>query len=176
MEAMAMEIPCVSTFVAGIPELIGDGVEGLLVPPSSEQALFTAMERMVCDADLRRNLARAGRRRVLELYDLQQNARFSPAHCESRLRISANQLAAFAEHRLIVEAPPVLCGLDDEPANLDRSPASSATLAPSACQSPSGTYVRPHGLRSAPQQRRSYSPQWENRRRVPPVSIAEIPA
>jgi glycosyltransferase involved in cell wall biosynthesis len=75
MEAMAMEIPCVSTFVAGIPELIRDGVEGLLVPPSSEQALFTAMERMVCDADLRRNLARAGRRRVLELYDLQQNAR-----------------------------------------------------------------------------------------------------
>ena len=39
----------------------------------------------------------------------------SPAHCGSRLRISANQLAAFAEHRLIVEAAPVLCGLDDEP-------------------------------------------------------------
>ena len=75
MEAMAMEIPCVSTFVAGIPELIRDGVEGLLVPPSSEQALFIAMERMVCDADLRRNLARAGRLRVLELYDLQQNVR-----------------------------------------------------------------------------------------------------
>jgi colanic acid/amylovoran biosynthesis glycosyltransferase len=75
MEAMAMEIPCVSTFVAGIPELIRDGVEGLLVPPSSEQALFTAMERLVCDADLRRNLARAGRSRVLELYDLQQNVR-----------------------------------------------------------------------------------------------------
>jgi colanic acid/amylovoran biosynthesis glycosyltransferase len=75
MEAMAMEIPCVSTFVAGIPELIRDGVEGLLVPPSSEHALFTAMERMVCEADLRRNLARAGRRRVLELYDLQKNVR-----------------------------------------------------------------------------------------------------
>jgi colanic acid/amylovoran biosynthesis glycosyltransferase len=61
--------------LAGIPELIRDGVEGLLVPPSSEQALFTAMERLVCDADLRRNLAHAGRSRVLELYDLQQNVR-----------------------------------------------------------------------------------------------------
>jgi glycosyltransferase involved in cell wall biosynthesis len=75
MEAMAMEIPCVSTFVAGIPELIRDGVDGLLVAPSSEQALFTALERMICDADLRRSLAAAGRRRVLELYDLQQNVR-----------------------------------------------------------------------------------------------------
>jgi colanic acid/amylovoran biosynthesis glycosyltransferase len=75
MEAMAMEIPCVSTFVAGIPELIRDGVEGLLVAPSSEQALFTALKRMICDADLRHNLAAAGRRRVLELYDLQQNVR-----------------------------------------------------------------------------------------------------
>jgi glycosyltransferase involved in cell wall biosynthesis len=75
MEAMAMEIPCVSTFVAGIPELIRDGVDGLLVPPSSEADLFLAMERLISDADLRRHLATSGRRRVLELYDLQQNVR-----------------------------------------------------------------------------------------------------
>jgi colanic acid/amylovoran biosynthesis glycosyltransferase len=75
MEAMAMEIPCVSTFVAGIPELIRDGVDGLLVPPSSEEDLFYAMVRMISDADLRHHLAAAGHRRVLELYDLQQNVR-----------------------------------------------------------------------------------------------------
>src|SRR5271163_2364453 len=34
MEAMAMEIPCVSTFVAGIPELIRNDVDGILVSPS----------------------------------------------------------------------------------------------------------------------------------------------
>jgi colanic acid/amylovoran biosynthesis glycosyltransferase len=73
MEAMAMEVPCVSTFVAGIPELIRDGIEGLLVPPSSEQALFTALERVICDAGFRRDLAAAARRRVLALYDLQHN-------------------------------------------------------------------------------------------------------
>jgi colanic acid/amylovoran biosynthesis glycosyltransferase len=73
MEAMAMEIPCVSTFVAGIPELIRDGVDGLLVPPSSEEDLFLAMERLITDADLRGHLAASGRHRVLELYDLQRN-------------------------------------------------------------------------------------------------------
>jgi colanic acid/amylovoran biosynthesis glycosyltransferase len=73
MEAMAMEIPCVSTFVAGIPELIREGQDGLLVPPSSEDALSAALERLIADPDLRRRLAVAGRRRVQELYDLQKN-------------------------------------------------------------------------------------------------------
>ncbi len=75
MEAMAMEIPCVSTFVAGIPELIRDGVDGLLVPPSSEQSLSAALERLIRDADFRRMIARAGRSRVQELYDLKKNSR-----------------------------------------------------------------------------------------------------
>jgi colanic acid/amylovoran biosynthesis glycosyltransferase len=102
MEAMAMEIPCVSTFVAGIPELIRDGVEGLLVPPSSEQALFTAMERMVCDADLRCNLAHAGRRRVLELYDLQQNVRMLAGTLQESLKNiceSARNVRGILPHR-----------------------------------------------------------------------------
>ena len=76
MEAMAMGIPCVSTFVAGIPELIRDGVEGLLVPPSSEQALATALESLIVNVDLRRKLAAAGRSRVTELYDLEKNTRY----------------------------------------------------------------------------------------------------
>jgi len=75
MEAMAMEIPCVSTFVAGIPELIRDGVDGLLVPPSSQEALAGAMKSMIDNPVLRRNLAAAGRRRVLAFYNLAENAR-----------------------------------------------------------------------------------------------------
>jgi glycosyltransferase involved in cell wall biosynthesis len=35
MEAMAMEIPCVTTHITGIPELIRDGIDGLLVAPSA---------------------------------------------------------------------------------------------------------------------------------------------
>jgi colanic acid/amylovoran biosynthesis glycosyltransferase len=76
MEAMAMGIPCISTFVAGIPELIRDGLDGLLVPASSEQALSAALERLISNAELRRRFAIAGRQRVEEFYDLQKNVRF----------------------------------------------------------------------------------------------------
>src|SRR5258706_7492768 len=47
MEAMAMEIPCVATPVAGVPELIRDGIDGLLVPPSDERAIGLAILRLV---------------------------------------------------------------------------------------------------------------------------------
>ena len=73
MEAMAMEIPCISTIVAGIPELIRDGCEGLLVPASSQEALSAALARLISDAAFRQILAQAARRRVQELYDLKRN-------------------------------------------------------------------------------------------------------
>jgi glycosyltransferase involved in cell wall biosynthesis len=74
MEAMAMEIPCVATFITGIPELIRDGVDGLLVAPSDDAALARAIARLMDDAELRHRLARAGRRRVVECYDLERNS------------------------------------------------------------------------------------------------------
>jgi glycosyltransferase involved in cell wall biosynthesis len=73
MEAMAMEIPCVSTSIAGIPELIRDGFDGLLVPASSVEALASAIERLIEDPLLRRSLGASGRKRVLALYNLPQN-------------------------------------------------------------------------------------------------------
>ena len=73
MEAMAMEVPCVSTCVAGIPELIRDGLDGLLVPASSAEAMASALGRLLDDPLLRRRLGAAGRRRVEENYNLAQN-------------------------------------------------------------------------------------------------------
>jgi glycosyltransferase involved in cell wall biosynthesis len=73
MEAMAMEIPCVTTFITGIPELIRDGVDGLLVAPSDEEALAGALARLMDDPALRRTLGPAGRRRVAERYELTRN-------------------------------------------------------------------------------------------------------
>jgi colanic acid/amylovoran biosynthesis glycosyltransferase len=64
MEAMATEIPCVSTVVAGIPELIRDGREGLLVPASSSEALCAALARVISDAAFRQTLGQAARCRV----------------------------------------------------------------------------------------------------------------
>jgi colanic acid/amylovoran biosynthesis glycosyltransferase len=73
MEAMAMGIPCVTTRVAGIPELIRDGVDGLLVAPSDVDGLVEAMARLMADRDLRKKIAKSGRARVMEHYDLQAN-------------------------------------------------------------------------------------------------------
>jgi glycosyltransferase involved in cell wall biosynthesis len=73
MEAMAMQIPCVSTWVGGIPELIRDSVEGLLVEPGNEGALGAAIGRLMDDGELRLRLGAAGRRRVMEKYDLRTN-------------------------------------------------------------------------------------------------------
>lgn len=68
-----MEVPCVSTCIAGIPELIRDGLDGLLVPASSAEALASALQRLSEDPLLRRSLGAAGHKRVLGLYNLPQN-------------------------------------------------------------------------------------------------------
>jgi glycosyltransferase involved in cell wall biosynthesis len=70
MEAMAMEIPCVATAINGIPELIRDGVDGLLVPASDVAALAAALGLLTEDASLRESLGRAGRRRIQQDYEL----------------------------------------------------------------------------------------------------------
>ena len=73
MEAMAMEVPCVSTVIAGIPELIRSGVDGLLVSPSSVDELAGALDYLLTDQAKRRELGSAGRMRVLDRYNLQIN-------------------------------------------------------------------------------------------------------
>jgi glycosyltransferase involved in cell wall biosynthesis len=73
MEAMAMEIPCVTTHIAGVPELIRDGVDGLLVAPSDTDARAKALARFMDDAELRQRIAKSGRARVVEDYDLRRN-------------------------------------------------------------------------------------------------------
>jgi colanic acid/amylovoran biosynthesis glycosyltransferase len=75
MEAMATEIPCVSTMIAGIPELIRDEIDGLLVPPSDEEALAEALRRLMDEPEFRRRLGRAGRLRVIDRYDLEKNVK-----------------------------------------------------------------------------------------------------
>jgi glycosyltransferase involved in cell wall biosynthesis len=74
MEAMAMEIPCIATWVAGVPELIRDGVDGLLVAPGDVQSLARAIVRLMSDSGLQRRLGQSGRQRILEGYDVAANA------------------------------------------------------------------------------------------------------
>jgi len=75
VEAMAMEIPVVSTDVSGIPELVEDGHNGFLIPPRSPEALADRMQTLLADGDLRREFAAAGRARVLSEFSLEANTR-----------------------------------------------------------------------------------------------------
>jgi len=75
MEAMAMAIPVVATWIAGVPELVRDGHSGLLVAPGRPDELAGAIERLARDPELRRRLGRAGRERVLEEFDVGRSVR-----------------------------------------------------------------------------------------------------
>jgi len=73
MEAMAMELPCVATWITGVPELIEKDLEGLLVPPASAAALADAVERLMQDPEAARRLGSAARRKVIAKYHLERN-------------------------------------------------------------------------------------------------------
>jgi glycogen synthase len=68
LEAMACEAPVVASAVGGILEVVEDGKTGLLVPPAQPAALAQAITRVLGNADLARDMGRAGRRRVEEKF------------------------------------------------------------------------------------------------------------
>jgi glycosyltransferase involved in cell wall biosynthesis len=61
MEAMAMGLPVVATWVGGIPSMVASGAEGLLVPPSDPEALARAMGEVASAPDGRSAMAAAAR-------------------------------------------------------------------------------------------------------------------
>ncbi|HSO28077.1 MAG TPA: glycosyltransferase, partial [Anaerolineales bacterium] len=75
MEALAVELPVIATDISGVPELIEDGVNGLLVPERDPQAIAAAVERMVESPQFSQQLGAAGRAKVLAEFDLHENAR-----------------------------------------------------------------------------------------------------
>jgi colanic acid/amylovoran biosynthesis glycosyltransferase len=75
MEAMAAGTPSVSTKVSGIPELIDDGREGLLVPERDPRALAAALARLLDEPQLGPQLAVAARAKVEREFDAAVEAR-----------------------------------------------------------------------------------------------------
>ena len=69
MEAMATEIATVGTDAGGVPELIANEQNGLLVKPNDPAALAAALMRLAADREFRQRLGRAARRRVVEEFD-----------------------------------------------------------------------------------------------------------
>jgi len=87
MEAMALGVPCVSTTIAAIPELIRDGENGLLVSPSNVEALSGALRRLAEDRDLRRKLGPKARVTVEAHYNLARNLDLLTATWRRRLGV-----------------------------------------------------------------------------------------
>lgn len=73
MEAMALKIPCVSTWINGTPELITNGVDGLLVAPSDVDGLQAAIVKIMEDHDLRSKITSSARQTIETSYDLEKN-------------------------------------------------------------------------------------------------------
>jgi len=68
LEAMACAKPCIATNVGAIPEIVEDGKTGLLVPPADSSALCEAMNKLLTDRKLSRELGENGRKKVEEIY------------------------------------------------------------------------------------------------------------
>lgn len=70
LEAMQAGLPCVATRVGGVPGMVSDGVEGLLVDPADPEALAAALERVLLDTDLAGGMGVRARDLVHSRYDV----------------------------------------------------------------------------------------------------------
>ncbi len=68
IEALASGCPVVATRVGGVPDVVRDGTDGLLVEPVDLEALAEALARLAGDPELRRRMGEAGRERVVPRY------------------------------------------------------------------------------------------------------------
>lgn len=71
IEAMSMELPIVATKVDGLAELVSDGVEGILVEPDNPKVLAEAIDRILMDPELGKELGRRARERAINQFSLQ---------------------------------------------------------------------------------------------------------
>ena len=74
MEAMASGRAVVATRVAGVPELVEDGVSGLLVAPGNAEELAAALQRLASSPEERESMGLAGRRKVVDEFDAEKCA------------------------------------------------------------------------------------------------------
>lgn len=74
MEAMALSIPVVVTGAGGVPELIDDGRDGVLVPPGDHEAMAKAIVNVAIDSQGAQALGEAGRRKIAERFSSRRSA------------------------------------------------------------------------------------------------------
>jgi len=74
VEAQAMEIPVVATKVGGIPEVVRDGITGILVEPRNPEQLAAAIIELIENPEKRKEMGKEGRKYVLSHYRWEDNA------------------------------------------------------------------------------------------------------
>jgi glycosyltransferase involved in cell wall biosynthesis len=75
LESMAAGVPVIATTVGGNPEIVEDGVSGLLVPPRDSATLAKAMISVLNNPALASSLGKAGERRVAEVFSMERSVR-----------------------------------------------------------------------------------------------------
>jgi glycosyltransferase involved in cell wall biosynthesis len=113
LEAMARRVPVVASDVGGIPEVVTDGVDGLLVPPGDAAALAQAIAGLLRDASRARRLGEAGRRTVEERFSIDAQVRRIQAVYDEEL-VRAGVMVGVADiaegrplERGALELPPI---------------------------------------------------------------------
>ena len=87
MEAMAAQVPVLTTRIAGVPELVEDGTSGLLVSPGDPEAFAAALDDLLKQPALRRAMGAEGRKKVVADFDIvTEAAKLSALFCKSRIR------------------------------------------------------------------------------------------
>ena len=71
IEAQCLGIPVIGTDAGGVPEIIDDGENGLMVTPEDPEALADAIYRLYGDSRLRRDIATAGKRTMADRFSLE---------------------------------------------------------------------------------------------------------
>jgi glycosyltransferase involved in cell wall biosynthesis len=75
LEAMSIRVPVVATKVGGIPEVIEDGKDGILVEPENPDELAKAINLLLSNPDLRNNISESAFRKVKEQYSIENYAK-----------------------------------------------------------------------------------------------------
>jgi glycosyltransferase involved in cell wall biosynthesis len=72
LQAASAGLPIVAVDAGGMPEAVEDGVNGLLVPPGSDEALAKGIQQLLADETLRRRMGESGREKMQRGFSVQQ--------------------------------------------------------------------------------------------------------
>ncbi|WP_339110025.1 glycosyltransferase [Thioclava sp. GXIMD4216] len=76
MEAMGSQLPVIASRVAGVGELVEDGVSGFTIPAGDLESLTDRLDRLLADPALRAQMGKEGRRKVCAEFDLEKEAKW----------------------------------------------------------------------------------------------------